>query len=182
MAGADTPPVHVVITGFGSFHGVASNPTQRLVGWLQQQYAHGGAVCPAQRAESASGARGARTPPPRALRRGAIHSCTVLKVSARAVGAYLTQQLDELKARGAAACAARAPGAACGPTVILLLHFGVDVHVSAAGARRNLLQRSAAGFAPRAPLFWLPGSHTRPPRRPPLHLPSPSPRPAAPLV
>jgi hypothetical protein len=124
-AAASAGGVQLVITGFGSFHGVASNPTQRLVGWLQEQY--GCAAAAHGAAQSA--------PPPRALRSGHIHSCTVLKVSARAVGEYLTRQLEELKAAGAAACAraAGAPGAAaaCAPTVVLLLHFGVDVHVSA---------------------------------------------------
>ncbi|KAI8466138.1 MAG: hypothetical protein J3K34DRAFT_69742 [Monoraphidium minutum] len=126
--------VEVVVTGFGSFAFVPSNPTSRIVGWLQEQYGVGAAG-------SASGSEGScgdgdgacgGAPPPRRLRHGRIHSCTVLKVSARAVNAYLTRQLEELKRRSADACAdacgACAAGACCGPPVVLLLHFGVDVH------------------------------------------------------
>ena len=111
------PHVEVVISGFGSFHNVPANPTARVVSWLQQQYGAGGPGAP-------------HAPPPRALRHGRIHSCTILKASARAVNAYLVQQLEELKRRGVAACAAGAAAAAGGPPVVLLLHFGADVHVS----------------------------------------------------
>jgi len=122
--------VQVIISGFGSFNGVPNNPTQRIVSWLQQQY--GVAAAPAPWAE-ASAAASAVSPPPRTLRHGRIHSCTILKVSARAVNTYLVQQLEDLKQRSLAACSAGASrdGACCGqPSVVLLLHFGADIHVS----------------------------------------------------
>ena len=48
------------------------------------------------------------------------------EVSARAVNDYLTQQLEDLKQRGVAACA---EGGSCRQPVVLLLHFGVDIRV-----------------------------------------------------
>jgi hypothetical protein len=132
--------VQVVVTGFGSFNGVAANPTQRIVGWLQQRYCVG------------SGDSAAH-PAARSLRHGRIHSCTILKVSARAVNAYLIQQLEELKQRGLAACASsRGPEAACSqPTVVLLLHFGVDVQVRPYLARPA---RSRDGISRALGLRW----------------------------
>lgn len=111
------PAVQVIVTGFGSFHGVPSNPTQRVVSWLQQQYVPGAAQTDAAA--------------PRQLRHGRIHRCTILKVSARAVNTYLTSQLEELKQLGIAACGGQQADVDGGEApVLLLLHFGVDVHVS----------------------------------------------------
>lgn len=127
--------VQVFVTGFGSFHGVPSNPTQRIVSWLHDQYVAGG--------DQGAQAR-------RGLKHGHVARCTILKVSARAVNNYLKQQLEQLNrrsystygcARGcgpASACCSPAGhgGGNCGsgssahepPAVVLLLHFGADVH------------------------------------------------------
>jgi len=127
--------VSVIVTGFGSFHGVPSNPTQRIVGWLQQQYVGDGPVAAA--GVSGNGGAGRSHPPaPRALRLAQVHSCTILKVSARAVNTYLTKQLEDLKQRGLVACA-EGTGSCHQPTVVLLLHFGVDVHVSVSLAQQR---------------------------------------------
>jgi hypothetical protein len=140
--GAEVQPVddrrvEVLISGFGSFHGVPSNPTSRLVGWLAGTGAGGG---------GGGGAGADDAPRPRALRHGRIASCTILKASARAVNEYLIRQLEDLKRRGAQGGA---------PAVVLLLHFGADTAVSARaasargaaarGARRRRARAAAEG-------------------------------------
>lgn len=108
----------MILSGFGSFAGVASNPSKHLVSYLEQQYAVGSAGADLS------------APERRSLRNGRIVSCTILKASARAVNSYLVRQLEDLKQQGAALARSGSGSDGNGqPTVVLLLHFGADVQV-----------------------------------------------------
>lgn len=65
-------PLHLVCTGFGPFHGVASNPTSDLLSWLSSNYTTG------------------RTAPVTSL------SCDVLRVSAKALDSFYADKIHPL--------------------------------------------------------------------------------------
>lgn len=112
------PPPVFLVTGFGPFCGVQSNPTQSLVQWLKtQQTLHSESVGAATAAAKPT-APGTYPPP---QPRYSIKSLTVLEVSAAAVDAYMLEQSQHLLAEARAAEAAGSR-----PRPVVMLHLGVD--------------------------------------------------------
>lgn len=102
------PKPKFIITGFGRFCGVANNPTEQLVTWLQQRSCH----------TTAQAGQGEQQP-------YCISSLDVLEVSADAVDAFMQQQQEVLIKH-----ASLQPSPSVdGPQPVVLLHFGVDTQV-----------------------------------------------------
>lgn len=105
-----------IITGFGRFCGVAQNPTEQLVNWLQSKGCH-----------TAAGQHDSQ-------QHYCISSLDVLEVSADAVDSFMQKQQEMLVQQHASA-----PANGEGPQPVVLLHFGVDTQVRVA-------QRAAGGL------------------------------------
>lgn len=144
-------PVQVIVTGFGSFHGVKLNPTQSLVKWLDMQYCHrsastsskGHGSVPEHTSISGTSLAGGEQyhpnscevpqasvhPTPDAITHSNHHiqdchirSCTVLPVSAEAVNNYIANREADLCNSDS-----QLHQALCHGETVLLLHLGVDV-------------------------------------------------------
>jgi hypothetical protein len=120
-----------VLTGFGEFCGVAHNPTQALVTWLQtrQQSQHGAPRAAAPHAALPGTAANAQqqhasSAPGQAAADYSLQSLHVLEVSARAVDAFMRQQQAALLQQ---AVDSSAGGRGLQPVV--MLHLGVDTQV-----------------------------------------------------
>lgn len=105
------PKPKFIITGFGRFCGVAQNPTEQLVNWLQQR------SCQTTTAAAAPAGKEEQQP-------YCISSLDVLEVSADAVDAFMQKQQQLLIQH-----ASQPPSSLDGPQPVVLLHFGVDTQV-----------------------------------------------------
>lgn len=117
-----TPKPRFIITGFGRFCGVAQNPTEQLVGWLQQRSCHTKAATAAPTPEFQQHQQPvSRSTPEQPY---CISSLDVLEVSADAVDQFMQKQQEAILQQAAAASSS-----AEGPQPVVLLHFGVDTQV-----------------------------------------------------
>jgi hypothetical protein len=115
------PKPRFIITGFGRFCGVAQNPTEQLVGWLQKRSCHtkaGTAPAPDNQQEEHSVNESLLEKP------YCISSLDVLEVSADAVDQFMQKQQEAILQQATAASSS-----AEGPQPVVLLHFGVDTQV-----------------------------------------------------
>jgi hypothetical protein len=115
-----------VITGFGKFCGVASNPTEQLVCWLQQRHCHTKAAASPAVQTALAHHETQHTDKPDPGQAYCISSLDVLEVSADAVDSFMHKQQQALLQQAAAVASS-----AEGPQPVVLLHFGVDTQVCA---------------------------------------------------
>jgi hypothetical protein len=120
------PKPRFIITGFGKFCGVASNPTEQLVSWLQQRHCHTTAAA-SPTVQTALGQHETQhTDKTEPFQVYCISSLDVLEVSAGAVDSFMQKQQQALLQQAAAVASS-----AEGPQPVVLLHFGVDTQVCA---------------------------------------------------
>lgn len=112
------PKPKFIITGFGRFCGVAKNPTEQLVNWLQQRTCHTKTVATADTQQDPA----ISTAPGEEQAHYCVSSLDVLEVSADAVDQFMEQQQKKLLQQAA--------DSSEGPQPVVLLHFGVDTQVS----------------------------------------------------
>jgi hypothetical protein len=115
------PKPRFIITGFGRFCGVAQNPTEQLVGWLQQR-SHTKAETAAPAADNQQEQHSINRAMPE--QPYCISSLDVLEVSADAVDHFMQKQQEAILQQATAASISTG-----GPQPVVLLHFGVDTKV-----------------------------------------------------